>query len=325
MLLLKVPGALLVCTLVTMGRFAEFLAGGAGAVWEHAARAVWSRLTSIAIDMSWPSFSASFSWPSALAFDARITLAISLTTLCLQYALLGWRLMWPWIERWGRDTVFRFERQARGLANSRDKQRCKRCRGTAKESHDDSFTGGTKMHWPTVARESIGKAPLAWATAWAVASVQFVGTVAVVFLQRSMLGAELLLRKCRGGANAEAVANATVRGHLLCNKKARLRVDLTGCTNVTPAVLPCVIEMRQLILERMEIDDEMCQAWATAIAENCPALVELRLGENNIGASGARAMAKMLVVNRSLPSLDLYGNEIGAGGAKAIAAALPQS
>ena len=238
------------CTLVTMGRFAEFLAGGAGAVWEDTAKAVWSRFTGIAIDMSWPSFSASFSWPGALEFDVRIALAISLTTLCLQYALLGWRLLWPWVERWGGDTVFRFERQVSDLENNGYKRRCKRCCGAATKPHDDGVTMGMKVHWPVAPGKPVcnRKALIAWATAWATVLVQFLGTFAVVFLQCSMLNGSVVYSFAhRNVGNAEAVANATVRGHLLCNKKARLRVDLTGCTNVTPAVLPCAIEMRDTV------------------------------------------------------------------------------
>ena len=44
-----------------------------------------------------------------------------------------------------------------------------------------------------------------------------------------------------------------------------------------------------------------------------------------ISTAGAQAIAKMLVVNRALTSLNLRNNGVGAGGAKAIAAALPQS
>ena len=44
-----------------------------------------------------------------------------------------------------------------------------------------------------------------------------------------------------------------------------------------------------------------------------------------MGAAGAKRVADMLKVNRSLTSLNLRWNEIGAGGAKAIADSLPQS
>ena len=44
-----------------------------------------------------------------------------------------------------------------------------------------------------------------------------------------------------------------------------------------------------------------------------------------ISTAGAQAIAKMLVVNRALTSLNLRNNAVWAGGAKAIAAALPQS
>ena len=47
--------------------------------------------------------------------------------------------------------------------------------------------------------------------------------------------------------------------------------------------------------------------------------------EVKIGLAGAQAIAKMLVVNRALTSLNLSFNRIGAGSAKAIADSLPQS
>ena len=53
--------------------------------------------------------------------------------------------------------------------------------------------------------------------------------------------------------------------------------------------------------------------------------LKAKMNDTKITAVGAQAIAKMLVVNRALTSLDLLLNEIGTGGAKAIAAALPQS
>ena len=49
------------------------------------------------------------------------------------------------------------------------------------------------------------------------------------------------------------------------------------------------------------------------------------LVSQDLDAADARTIALELRFNRALTSLDLYGNEIGASGAEAIAAALPQS
>ena len=130
--------------------------------------------------------------------------------------------------------------------------------------------------------------------------VQASGCCAVVFLQRSMLFVELLLRHWRGAHNAEAVNNAMVRGHLACNRSARVRLNLRGCTQVTAAVFPGRVEARELVLSQMKIVSAVCEAWFTAIARQCPSLTVLRLDENGFGPQGARALALALPRLRSV-------------------------
>ena len=81
-------------------------------------------------------------------------------------------------------------------------------------------------------------------------------------------------------------------------------------------------------LDYNNIGDEGAIAISAALESNTT-LEHLGLKPCSYGtkitAVGAQAIAKMLVVNRALTSLDLSVNEIGAGGAQAIAAALPQS
>ena len=81
-------------------------------------------------------------------------------------------------------------------------------------------------------------------------------------------------------------------------------------------------------LDYNDIGDEGAIAISTALESNTT-LEDLSLksydGGTQITAAGAQAIAKMLVVNRALTSLDLERNQIGAGGAQAIAVALPQS
>ena len=81
-------------------------------------------------------------------------------------------------------------------------------------------------------------------------------------------------------------------------------------------------------LDYNDIGDEGAIAISAALESNTT-LKYLSLksydGGTQITAAGAEAIAKMLVVNRALTSLNLNYNQIGAGGAKAIADSLPQS
>ena len=71
--------------------------------------------------------------------------------------------------------------------------------------------------------------------------------------------------------------------------------------------------------------DNIGASGAAAIAgalDAAPALTTLNMAINNIGASGATAIAEMLKVNTAITELTLYENKIGDGGATAIAEAL---
>ena len=72
-------------------------------------------------------------------------------------------------------------------------------------------------------------------------------------------------------------------------------------------------------------DNEIGYSGAKAIAEALKVnavLTELLLGGNSIGNDGAKAIAEALKVNPVLTTLNLWGNRIGVEGAKAIAEAL---
>ena len=81
-------------------------------------------------------------------------------------------------------------------------------------------------------------------------------------------------------------------------------------------------------LDYNDIGDEGAIAISAALESNTT-LEDLSLKAGILGtkitAVGAQAIAKMLVVNRALTSLNLRNNGIGAGGARAIADSLPQS
>ena len=69
-------------------------------------------------------------------------------------------------------------------------------------------------------------------------------------------------------------------------------------------------------------DNSIGAEGARALAEMLPGnatLTTLYLGWNSIGPEGARALAELLPGNSTLKALDLYGNSIGAEGARALA------
>ena len=66
LLLLKVAAAVLVCTMVSMGRFAGYYTGEATETWSDLASAVLARLPALNF-----SFRVAFAWPSRLAWDVQ--------------------------------------------------------------------------------------------------------------------------------------------------------------------------------------------------------------------------------------------------------------
>ena len=184
LLLLKVVGAFLVCIMVAMARFAGFLGGEESESWTELALSVLSRL--INLDMSWPTLSLAFAWPSALRFEARFVLTISLSTLALQNVLLGWRFLWFWLERWGRDVAFQF-RVADDDVHPRHGfwMRC----GDRGKRAGHVPTGGLKLRWPAMRVGSrAGESKVPWpemASRYLVVCAAWIGMASVLFLDRS--------------------------------------------------------------------------------------------------------------------------------------------
>ena len=79
--------------------------------------------------------------------------------------------------------------------------------------------------------------------------------------------------------------------------------------------------LRRLRLEGNELRDEGCSLLARALL--APALRQLDLGRNSVGAAGCRALAESLALRGCmLRALDLSENRVGNGGAVALGGAL---
>ena len=102
MRLALVAAAVLVCTMVSMGRFAGYYTGAATETWSDLANAVLARLP--AFDFS---FRVAFAWPSRLAWDVQIVLGVAIGAFSVRYLLLAFRKAWAvgGLETWG-DDVF---------------------------------------------------------------------------------------------------------------------------------------------------------------------------------------------------------------------------
>ena len=85
--------------------------------------------------------------------------------------------------------------------------------------------------------------------------------------------------------------------------------------------------LKELNLRRNKINLKGIEQLADALKDinNNTALEVLYLGDNNIGDEGARCIADMLVVNKSLQDIDLSSNKINAKGAKYLADALKEN
>ena len=82
--------------------------------------------------------------------------------------------------------------------------------------------------------------------------------------------------------------------------------------------------MRELNFNRLGWgDNEVVQL--ALVLPLCAKLVKLTLEANKIGAVGAAALAKFLVVNGSLTSISLDGNRLDAEAGKALAPAVASS
>ncbi|XP_037669453.1 LOW QUALITY PROTEIN: NLR family CARD domain-containing protein 3 [Choloepus didactylus] len=88
------------------------------------------------------------------------------------------------------------------------------------------------------------------------------------------------------------------------------------------ACCPQLLYCRGLRLDANQFQDPAMELLGSVLSGKDCRIEKLSLAENQIGNKGARALARSLLVNRSLTALDLRCNNIGPPGAKALADAL---
>ncbi|ELW72126.1 Protein NLRC3 [Tupaia chinensis] len=101
-------------------------------------------------------------------------------------------------------------------------------------------------------------------------------------------------------------------------------VNLSACLGqgVLRSLLPQLLYCRSLRLDANQFQDAVMELLGSVLSGKDCRTQELSLAENQISNKGAKALARSLLVNRSLTSLDLRANSIGPLGAKALADAL---
>ncbi|XP_055265315.1 NLR family CARD domain-containing protein 3 [Moschus berezovskii] len=91
---------------------------------------------------------------------------------------------------------------------------------------------------------------------------------------------------------------------------------------VLQSLLPQLLYCRSLRLDTNQFQDPVMELLGSVLSGKDCRIQRLSLAENQISNKGAKALARSLLVNRSLTTLDLRSNSIGPQGAKALADAL---
>ncbi|CAK6444750.1 unnamed protein product [Pipistrellus nathusii] len=105
-----------------------------------------------------------------------------------------------------------------------------------------------------------------------------------------------------------------------CAQEANLSLSLSQ--GVLQSLLPQLLYCRSLRLDTNQFQDPVMELLASVLSGKDCRIQRISLAENQISNKGAKALARSLLVNRSLTSLDLRCNSIGPQGAKALADAL---
>ncbi|KAL2766534.1 NLR family CARD domain-containing protein 3 [Daubentonia madagascariensis] len=105
-----------------------------------------------------------------------------------------------------------------------------------------------------------------------------------------------------------------------CAQEANLSLCLSQ--GVLQSLLPQLLYCQSLRLDANQFQDPVMDLLGSVLSGKDCRIQKLSLAENQISNKGAKALARSLLVNRSLTSLDLRGNSIGPQGAKALADAL---
>ncbi|XP_040430543.1 NLR family CARD domain-containing protein 3 isoform X1 [Cygnus olor] len=122
--------------------------------------------------------------------------------------------------------------------------------------------------------------------------------------------------------------NCSVLAYLLqvsnvCMEETNLSNCLTY--NVCKSLLPQLLFCHNLRLDNNQFKDNVMELLGSVLSVKDCQIQKLSLAENQISNKGAKALARSLMVNRSLMVLDLRSNSIGPSGAKALADALKKN
>ncbi|XP_050835867.1 NLR family CARD domain-containing protein 3 isoform X2 [Serinus canaria] len=103
--------------------------------------------------------------------------------------------------------------------------------------------------------------------------------------------------------------------------------NLSNCLtyNVCKSLLSQLLFCHSLRLDNNQFKDDVMELLGSVLSGKDCQIQRLSLAENQISNKGAKALARSLLVNRSLMVLDLRSNSIGPSGAKALADALKKN
>nr|XP_044602696.1 NLR family CARD domain-containing protein 3 isoform X2 [Equus asinus] len=105
-----------------------------------------------------------------------------------------------------------------------------------------------------------------------------------------------------------------------CAQEVNLSLHLSQ--GVLQSLLPQLLYCRSLRLDTNQFQDPVMELLGSVLSGKDCRIQRISLAENQISNKGAKALARSLLVNRSLTTLDLRSNSIGPQGAKALADAL---
>uniref|UniRef100_A0A8D0FAP1 NLR family CARD domain containing 3 n=1 Tax=Strix occidentalis caurina TaxID=311401 RepID=A0A8D0FAP1_STROC len=134
----------------------------------------------------------------------------------------------------------------------------------------------------------------------------------------------------------EAMKNESLAGMLTpvnCSALAYLlqvsdvcmeETNLSNCLtyNICKSLLSQLLFCHNLRLDNNQFKDNVMELLGSVLSVKDCQIQKLSLAENQISNKGTKALARSLMVNRSLMALDLRSNSIGPTGAKALADAL---
>ncbi|OXB74483.1 UNVERIFIED_CONTAM: hypothetical protein H355_001865 [Colinus virginianus] len=122
--------------------------------------------------------------------------------------------------------------------------------------------------------------------------------------------------------------NCSALAYLLQVSDACLEeTNLSNCLtyNICKSLLPQLLFCHSLRLDNNQFKDNVMELLGSVLSVKDCQIQRLSLAENQISNKGAKALARSLMVNRSLTVLDLRSNSIGPSGAKALADALKKN